>query len=259
MARLHERYEAANKKVTELLTQVDGNVCKATEAAASLLSDVKTFTAHTKAVHTSLKIWVGFFKAFEDEERKRMLADENYMPEQSSILSQHSIFASPRTPQLDDSRAMKRRYDSPDVATPDFGASPPRSVRLRAGGGECAVAAAGPSASGPSASNAVGCLVGATAAGTSCCAGVAGEGGESTVDGDESFSPVSQPNFHAVNSNFVDIASPQFLVGEGGGMWKAEGSLNDSRTPTISSPTQTITMSELETLANSSPGANSEK
>lgn len=273
---LNERYEAANQKVTELLTQVDVNVCMATEAAASLLSDVKTFTAHTKAVHLSLKIWVGFFKAFEEEERKLMLADQNYMPEQSSILSQPSFFASPRTPQLDDStprlddRRIKRQYDSPDQATPDFGLTPPRSVRLKAGSG-------GPAA-GPAASNTVGCLVGA--AGTGACAGVAGQGGKSTVDGDESFSPVSQPNFHAgntvgegagdvsQNSNFNVFASPQFLDGEagvcagasggGGGMWKAEESLNDSRTPTISSPTQTITMSALQSLAHSSPGANSQ-
>jgi len=164
------------RQVTALLEQVDANVCKATDSAAELLTSVRTFVAHTKNVNSACTIWMSFFRAFEDEERKRSLSERSLaQSDDTPNLTNEllpSFCGSPRTPSLEDSGPCKRRYE----ATPDCGASPLRSVKFK-----------------DTKNSAV--RVGGVA-GTEPAVDAAEAGPQ---EGEDSFSPVSQPNFGLLN------------------------------------------------------------
>jgi hypothetical protein len=164
------------RQVTALLEQVDANVCKATDSAAELLTGVRTFVAHTKSVNSACAIWMSFFRAFEDEERKRSLSERSLaQSDDTPNLTNEllpSFCGSPRTPSLEDSGRCKRRYE----ATPDCGASPLRSVKFKETTSSAARAGG--------------------VAGTEPAADAAEAGPQ---EGEDSFSPLSQPNFGLLN------------------------------------------------------------
>ena len=213
---LQERYDVANKEVTLLLEKVDGNVCRATESAVQMMTHVQTFVAHTRAVHSAVSMWASFFKAFEDQEQKQQLMVCRALDVRDKTAPN---VVSPRTPSLDDSSCCagaKRPHNTPEH-TPDFGASPPRSVRVKTG-----------------------------------CDGVPGTGSCAS----RNFSPLRQPNLSLDvgkdrDTHQASASGANVLHSHGAGETNScvdTSYGSDGKTPTLSSPTITIHVSEVESL-----------
>ena len=132
-------------QVTELLEKVDENVIQATDSAAAMVASVRAFASHTKSVHSSVQMWVDFFQAFEEQEKRRLHDVAQMAAEQAEDARREPITAesvvSPRpcgspivtcgSPEASSGKdvGLKRRRCTPEH-TPEF-SSPPRSVHAK--------------------------------------------------------------------------------------------------------------------------------
>ena len=132
-------------QVTELLEKVDENVIQATDSAAAMVASVRAFASHTKSVHSSVQMWVDFFQAFEEQEKRRLHDVAQVAAEQAEEARREPITAesvvSPRpcgspivtcgSPEASSGKdvGLKRRRCTPEH-TPEF-SSPPRSVHAK--------------------------------------------------------------------------------------------------------------------------------
>ena len=132
-------------QVTELLEKVDENVKQATDSAAAMVASVRAFASHTKSVHSSVQMWVDFFQAFEEQEKRRLHDVAQVAAEQAEEARREPITAesvvsprpcrSPMVPYHSQEASsgedvgLKRRRCTPEH-TPEF-SSPPRSVHAK--------------------------------------------------------------------------------------------------------------------------------
>ena len=132
-------------QVTELLEKVDENVMKATDSAAAMVASVRAFASHTQSVHSSVQMWVDFFQAFEEQEKRRLHDVAQVAAEQAEEARREPITAesvvSPRpcgspivtcgSPEASSGKdvGLKRRRCTPEH-TPEF-SSPPRSIHAK--------------------------------------------------------------------------------------------------------------------------------